>query len=177
MAINLGKEQEVGCCRFSLQWLSLTLSLSDYACHNPGEDSVFQSPWIWKTAMKMTFKAWKFLPGSLGKFAFEMFALGGSRLYVRNPTNLRPSCCENRESLFSILEREKKRQAGLRYQTCGWRNSFGIRSLGPVAIANVTESEINHPLITFQIPALQNHEQNKTVVLSHYILKYFVIQQ
>lgn len=48
---------------------------------------------------------------------------------------------------------------------------------GPAARANVTESEINHPLITFQIPALQNREQNKTVVLSHYILKYFVIQQ
>lgn len=42
---------------------------------------------------------------------------------------------------------------------------------GPAARANVTESEINHPLITFQIPALQNHVQNKMVVLSHCIFK------
>lgn len=32
---------------------------------------------------------------------------------------------------------------------------------GPAAIAKVHESKINHPLIMFQIPALQNCEQNK----------------
>lgn len=34
---------------------------------------------------------------------------------------------------------------------------------GPAARVNVHEAEINHPLITFPISALQNYKQNKMV--------------
>lgn len=71
--------------------------------------------------------------------------------------------------LIQERERKAKQNQGTRHRS--EETILELDPPAPAARANVQESETNHSLITFQIPALQNCEQNKMVVLSHYILK------
>lgn len=66
--------------------------------------------------------------------------------------------------------REESQAEYHRTRYVGEESILDLDPTAPAARDNVHELEINHPLITFQISALQNCEKDKMVVLSPHSL-------